>query len=81
MPDFKELAKAKIQDSRNLVISKLQGSNSFTLAQQLVVVEGTKQTTMFMKGAIHMEGLEALHSLRNALNEAIEQTENEIDTL
>ena len=32
MPEFNELAKAKIQESRNLVISKMLGSESFTIA-------------------------------------------------
>ena len=78
MPDFKELAKAKIQESRNIVISKLGGSDSFTLAQQVVVNEGNgKVTSMFMKGAIHVDGLEALYGLRNALSEAISAVEAE----
>lgn len=73
MPEFKELSKAKIQESRNIVISKMHNSDSFTIAQQLVVVEGNKQTTMFMKGAIHLDGVQALSNLRNALNEALSQ--------
>lgn len=75
MPNFKELSKAKIQESRNLVISKMSDSDSFTLAQQLTVNENGKQTTMFMKGAIHIENLQALYELRNAINEAIDKIE------
>lgn len=78
MAEFKELSKARIQDSRNIVISKMAGSDSFTLAQQLVVVEGNKQTTMFMKGAIHIDGVKALHDLRNALNEALDKVGQEV---
>ena len=75
MAGFKELAKAKIQESRNLVISKLEDSDSFTIAQQLVVTEGKNQTTMFMKGAIHIDGIESLYELRNAINQAIKLSE------
>lgn len=75
MAEFRELAKAKIQESRNIVISKMATLDSFTLAQQLVVVEGNKQTTMFMKGAIHIDGIQSLYNLRNALNDAINQVE------
>lgn len=75
MAEFRELAKAKIQESRNIVISKMTTVDSFTLAQQLVVTEGNKQTTMFMKGAIHIDGVQSLYNLRNALNEAISQIE------
>lgn len=75
MIEFIELAKAKIQESRNLVISKLKDTDNFTLAQQIVVEEQGKQTTMFMKGAIHVDGIESLYSLRNAISEAIDQIE------
>lgn len=75
MPNFKELSKAKIQESRNLVISKLSEEDKFTLAQQLIVNEGNKNTTIFMKGAIHIDGTQSLYDLRNALNEAIEKIE------
>lgn len=73
-PEYKTLAKAKIQDKRNLVISKKTSANifgSYVLGQQIVIQEGQKQTTIFLKGAIHIDGLEALYNLRDALNEAI----------
>ncbi len=77
MAEFRELARAKIQESRNLVVSKMVGSECFTIAQQLVVNEGTKTTTIFMKGAIHVDGIDNIYGLRNALNEAIEKVESD----
>jgi len=74
--DFIELSKAKIQDKRNLVVSK-NGSGTFTLGQQIVVQEGRKQTALFLKGAIHIDNLEGLYNLRDALNEAIQKEEDE----
>lgn len=73
--DFTELSKAKIQDKRNLVISK-NGSGTYTLGQQIVVQEGKKQTLIFLKGAIHVDSLEGLYNLRDALNEAIQKEED-----
>lgn len=73
--DFTELSKAKIQDKRNLVISK-NGSGTYTLGQQIVVQEGKKQTLIFLKGAIYIDSLEGLYNLRDALNEAIQKEED-----
>lgn len=74
MDDFKELSKAKIQDTRNLIVSKYI-NGTYTLGQQLVVQEGKKFTTVFLKGSIQIDNLEGLYNLRDALNEAIHQEE------
>ena len=42
--DFCEIASAKIQDKRELVISK-RGKGGYTLAQRILVEEGNKTTT------------------------------------
>jgi hypothetical protein len=73
---FTELAKAKIQDTRNLVISKTS-VGQYTIGQQIMVQEGRKKTTLFLKGAIHVNDLEGLYNLRDALNEAIQHEEDE----
>lgn len=76
MDEFKELSKAKIQETRNLVISK-HSNNTYTLGQQLVVQEGKKKTVVFLKGSIQIDSLEGLYNLRDALNEAIQHEEDE----
>lgn len=73
---FTELAKAKIQDKRNIVISKIDSKSGYTIAQQLVVEEGRRQTAIFMKGAIHVDTLNNLYELRDAINEAIKKEED-----
>lgn len=73
---FKELAKAKIQDKRNIVISENLDKGGFELAQQLVVTEGSKQTLIFIKGSIHIDNLEGIYLLRDACNEIIKKCEN-----
>ena len=73
------LATAKLTNgpiqSRNLVISAVNGgSKGFTLAQQIQVSEnnGEQQTTVFLKGGIHIPDYATLISLRDSLNIAIE---------
>lgn len=71
---YNELASAEITDSRNIVISECS-KGGFTIAQQLKV-EGTK---VFMKGAFHVNDLEGLYNLRNAINLVISQIEKEFE--
>ena len=75
--DFREVASAKIQDKRELVVSK-RGKGGYTIAQRILVEEGKKTTTMYLKGAIHIDGIEGIESLRDALNLVIddETTDN-----
>jgi hypothetical protein len=72
---FTELSRARIKESRQLVISKLNDSESFTIAQQVLINEDQRQMTMYLKGAIHIENIDGLYNLRDAVNEAIAKTE------
>lgn len=75
MSKFKQIAKVKISKTRNLVVSKTE--NGFILAQQLEVAEGSKTTSMFLKGSVCVESKEYLANLRDALNVALsEENEN-----
>lgn len=67
---YTELSNAEITENRNIVISKCS-KGGFTVAQQLKA-DGTK---VFMKGALHIDNLEGLYNLRNALNVAIDEIE------
>lgn len=67
--EFTELSKARISDSRNIIIS--QCDEGFTIAQQLVTVEGTRPIKIFLKGTLHIESLESLKLLRNTIDDAI----------
>jgi hypothetical protein len=75
---YKELSSARIKGTRNVVISKDEANGTFTMAQQLLIEEGNKVTSIFMKGAFIIENLTGLYNLRDALNEAITKQENEI---
>lgn len=67
---YTELSNAKITENRNVVISECS-KGGFTVAQQLKA-DGTK---VFMKGALHIDNLDGLYNLKNALNVAIEKIE------
>ena len=75
--NFKELAVAKIDDKRNIVISKFENekTNGITLAQQVEVEEGRKTFKVYLKNAIQLKNVDALYSLRDAINLAINELE------
>lgn len=52
-------------------------NSGFTVGQQVEVQEGTKVVNMFIKGAFHIDSIEGLYNLRDALNEAIKKVEDE----
>lgn len=74
---YKELSKARISSSRNVVISQCS-KGGYTIAQQLEAKEGEKITTVFMKGAIQIGTIDGLYELRDAINLAIDRN-NMID--
>lgn len=75
---YKEICRAKIANTRNAVISKCS-KGGFTLAQQLEVQEGQNKTSVFLKGALHIDSLENLCELRNALNVVINNEQGNIN--
>lgn len=80
---YNELAKAKIQDTRNIIISSVQEEDGvgnttnkgYTIVQQLEVQEANRKTFVFLKNALHLENLDALKVMRDALNVAISKEE------
>lgn len=72
--EYTELSRAKVTDSRNVVISNCS-KGGFTVAQQLEAKENDKTTSVFMKGAFHVEDITGLYNLRDAVNLAIKIAE------
>ena len=72
--EYNELSRAKVTDSRNIIISNCS-KGGFTVAQQLEAKEGDKVTSVFMKGAFHIEDIHGLYNLRDAVNLAIKISE------
>ena len=75
---YVELAKAKTQDRRNIVISECS-KGGFTIAQQLEVDEGNRTTNVFLKGAFHINDIDGMYNLRDALNAAIMEYEKSVN--
>ena len=72
--EYTELSRAKVTDSRNSVISSCS-KGGFTVAQQLQAKENDKTTSVFLKGAFHVEDVNGLYNLRDAVNVAIKMAE------
>lgn len=74
--EYTELSRARITDFRNVVISNCS-KGGFTVAQQLEAKEADKTTSVFMKGAFHVEDIHGLYNLRDAINLAIQIAERD----
>ena len=72
--EYRALSRAKVTDSRNIIISNCS-KGGFTIAQQLEAKENDKTTSVFMKGAFHVEDIHGLYNLRDAVNLAIKISE------
>ena len=72
--EYNEISRAKVTDSRNIVISACS-KGGFTIAQQLEAKENDKTTSVFLKGAFHIDDIHGLYNIRDAINLAIKVTE------
>ena len=72
--EYNELSRAKVTDSRNVVISSCS-KGGFTIAQQLEAKENDKTTSVFLKGAFHVDDVHGLYNIRDAVNLAIARAE------
>lgn len=68
--EYTELSRAKVTDSRNVIISSCS-KGGFTVAQQLETKEKDKITSVFLKGAFHVDDIHGLYNIRDAVNLAI----------
>ena len=75
--EYNEISRAKVTDSRNIVISACS-KGGFTIAQQLEAKENDKTTSVFLKGAFHVDDLHGLYNIRDAINLAIKVTEENL---
>lgn len=73
---YEEMARGKISEKRNVVISK-RSKGGITVAQQLESQEGDRVTNVFLKGAFHVENVQGLYNMRDALNAAIKAIEED----
>lgn len=69
---YEQYAKARIANSRNLVISACS-KGGFTIAQQIEVNENGDSMYIFLKGAFHIDSISGLIAIRDALNETLQK--------
>lgn len=82
---YKEIASTKIAENRTVILSKIEDqTDTYTMAQVLEVNEPDtgglmtgKTFLVYMKGAMHINGISALYNLRDMLNLAISEIEKE----
>ena len=72
--EYSEISRARVTESRNIVVSSCS-KGGFTVAQQLMAKENDKTTSVFLKGALHIDDVEGLYNLRDAINVAIKYAE------
>lgn len=77
--EYSEISRAEITDSRSVVISKCS-KGGFTIAQQLKAQENDKTTAVFLKGAFHVDDIQGLYNIRDAVNLAIKIIEDEAES-
>ena len=75
--EYTEISRAKVTDSRNVVISSCS-KGGFTIAQQLEAKENDKTTSVFLKGAFHVDDIHGLYNIRDAVNLAIKIAEENV---
>lgn len=77
--EYSEISRAKVTDTRSIVISECS-KGGYTIAQRMEVVEGEngKKTQVYLKGASHINDLQGLYNLRDAINIAIKKIEQGI---
>lgn len=72
MSKFLELAKSKIKDNKNVVISMDTENNSICIAQQLVINDEGQITNIYLKHSI-ITDVNGLNELKNAIDLALEK--------
>lgn len=76
--EYSEISRAKITDSRSIIISECS-KGGFTMAQRMEVTEENgKKVQVYLKGASHINDLQGLYNLRDAINLAIKKIEQGI---
>lgn len=79
--DYTEISSASVTEKRKIVISTCS-KGGFTVAQRLdTEEENNKITSMYLKGAFHVNDITGLYNLRDAINLAIAKVESgELDS-
>lgn len=73
---YEEVARVKMTESRDVVISKCS-RGGYTIAQKVIIDNDEKPVSIFLKGAIKVNDIESLISIKEMLEMSIDKLENE----
>lgn len=73
---YQEIARGRISEKRCVVVSK-RSDGGLTVAQQLESHEGDHVTSVFLKGAFHVDGIDGLQEIRDVMNASIKALSDE----
>lgn len=74
--EYSEISSAAVTEKRKIVISTCN-KGGYTVAQRLDTDEGNgKITQVYLKGAFHINDINGLYNLRDAVNMAINKIES-----
>ena len=74
--DYTEISSASVTEKRKIIISTCS-KGGFTVAQRLdTEEENNKTTSLYLKGAFHINDINGLYNLRDAINLAINKVES-----
>lgn len=79
--NYTEISSASVTEKRKIVISTCS-KGGFTVAQRMdTEEENNKTTSLYLKGAFHINDITGLYNLRDAINLAISKVESgELDS-
>lgn len=69
---YKQLSKSRSCDTRQIVLSRIDPTGRYKLAELVQMNEGTKRYNRFIKGGIEIENLELLAGLHDAIRIALQ---------
>lgn len=73
---YEEVARVKMTGSRDVVLSKCS-KGGYTIAQKVLIDNDEKPVSIFLKGAIKVNDIESLISIKEMLEMSIDKLENE----
>lgn len=75
---YDEVARVKMSDTRDIVISKCS-KGGYTIAQKILIDKDEKPASIFLKGAIKVNDIEGLKDIKETIDMAIKKLEESSD--
>lgn len=73
---YEELVKARITDTRKVIISRINDGDRYKIVELAEFTEGDRKQAMILKGGIEVDSLENLAKFKDALDCVIQQERN-----